>query len=329
MAVQFAVAFSKLVYGAGVYEGQPYNCATHYFPHEVLLASTSLTQYTHDSCQNTQCTASEMAPICYGCPSNATIELDHCKSHPEIIDLDVLASDITDYASRGLIDDPKNLNSSRIHLFQGTKDDIYMPGTTKKTLDLFAKFMPMTNIKYDTQPVEHGWPQRFTLSGLLTPGIRITRDYDVVEHTLQHIYSALEPPSNKIVETSLHEFDQSPYDVSRDNEISGFDKTGRVYIPAACADGRKCRLHVVFHGCGGSKSRNEQLVRSLSTNRWAEANGIVVLWPFLKTYAAPPANHHGGGCWDVYGASERFAWKSSNQMSSVAKMIEALSGSYA
>lgn len=332
MAVQFAIAFSHLIKGVGVVAGQPYNCASHYFgSNDILLAERSKIRFGSNCPNPSGCRASELVPICKECPPGKTTVLDHCKGNPTDVDVDVLARDVKTFADQGLIDDPQYLHDSRIFLFQGTQDPIYMGSATQNTRALFTQFVPAAQIAFNnTQPLMHCWPQTGPSNRLC--GICHTDNYDVVADMLQHIYGELAPPAPAMIETSLHEFDQSPYHKPHDSATSGFAKVGRVYVPQACANGQQCRLHVVLHGCGTTGDmgrRNADLARSLSTNRWAEANGIVILWPSLQLYAVESANHHGGGCWDVYGGSEAYAWKNGPQMSGIALMIEALSGANA
>ena len=77
--------------------------------------------------------------------------------------------------------------------------------------------------------------------------------------------------------------------------------TGRVYVPASCAEGATCRVHVAFHGC----QQSEALVGDAFTvgtgfNRWAETNGIVVLYPQAQDGPGNP-----NGCWDWWGYTDR------------------------
>ncbi|QKS30787.1 MAG: hypothetical protein HT579_18800 [Candidatus Accumulibacter similis] len=86
-------------------------------------------------------------------------------------------------------------------------------------------------------------------------------------------------------------------------------REGYVFIPKSCTDGRKCRLHVAFHGClqGGLTDRRSGQSGNLFAkfagyNKWAQANDIVV-YPQVQvrngTLASPPVNPQ--GCWDWWG----------------------------
>ena len=64
---------------------------------------------------------------------------------------------------------------------------------------------------------------------------------------------------------------------------------------------------------------------TLSFNRWAESNNIVVLWPHMGAHGNTSQGRK--GCWDGYGSSGlTYDTKSGAQMDAVRKMIERVSG---
>ncbi len=98
-ASQFHIAFSNLVSASCVFSGQPYHCAVTRFSRDYLVPQTN----------------SSSVPFCDGCPSNETLLYDHCKNHPQYVDV----GQLVDYPRRACgqnpitkdpcIDDPKNL----------------------------------------------------------------------------------------------------------------------------------------------------------------------------------------------------------------------------
>jgi hypothetical protein len=127
------------------------------------------------------------------------------------------------------------------------------------------------------------------------------------------------------------EFNQTLYQVG---VWSGLSTVGYAYVPAACAGGAACRLHVALHGCGMSvwnPAMNMSYVLHAGFNPWAEANAIVVLYPqgggFEESGAKAPTPQLGAGCFDGYGqTSPDFAWRSSPQMGTIRAMVAALAG---
>ena len=87
--------------------------------------------------------------------------------------------------------------------------------------------------------------------------------------------------------------------------------------PRACAAQKPCALHVSLHGCDNPWFVQAAQARTLSFNRWAEANDIVVMFPHLA----------GVACFDAYGhTGPLYDTKEGLQMQAIRKMVEAVSG---
>jgi len=144
---------------------------------------------------------------------------------------------------------------------------------------------------------------------------------------LQHFYGPLNPPADAVVRSSVQLFDQTPFG---DVHKTGLSKPGMVYIPASCAAGAECKLHISLHGGDEPWIDEYELVQSskshgLSFNRWAETNKMVVLWP----KCGPPADtlKISGTNWDSYGETgEDFDTKTGVQMVAIRRMIETMAG---
>ena len=70
---------------------------------------------------------------------------------------------------------------------------------------------------------------------------------------------------------------------------------GYLYVPSACQSGKvSCRLHVSFHGCQQTLSLigNAYAVHA-GYNEWAEANNIIVLYPYAEVSKSNPTNPNG------------------------------------
>jgi poly(3-hydroxybutyrate) depolymerase len=115
-------------------------------------------------------------------------------------------------------------------------------------------------------------------------------------------------------------FDQDAY------RVGGADAylaaKGYVYVPAACEKGR-CALHVAFHGCQqNAETAGEAFVRDAGYNRWADAYGVVVLYPQTRATMAPL---NPKGCWDWWGFSgQTYDTRDGAQLRQVAAMAAAL-----
>jgi poly(3-hydroxybutyrate) depolymerase len=101
---------------------------------------------------------------------------------------------------------------------------------------------------------------------------------------------------------------------------TGLSSVGYAYVPDACRSA-ECRLHVAFHGCRqNADAIHDDFIRDAGYNRWAAANGIVVLYPQATASAGNPR-----ACWDFWGYSGA-GWRTreGGQMRSVADMIKRL-----
>ena len=119
----------------------------------------------------------------------------------------------------------------------------------------------------------------------------------------------------------LRAFDQDAY--RSDGADAFLGAKGYVYLPKACADGQRCALHIVFHGCQqNADTIGEVFARDAGYNRWADAYGVVVLYPQTRA-SMTPLNPK--GCWDWWGYSgERYDTREGVQLRQVATMAAAL-----
>ncbi len=119
----------------------------------------------------------------------------------------------------------------------------------------------------------------------------------------------------------LRSFDQDAY--RSDGADAYMAAKGYVYVPKACASGQTCALHIAFHGCQqNADTVGEAFVRDAGYNRWADAYGVVVLYPQARASMAPL---NPKGCWDWWGYSgENYDTRDGLQMQMVERMSAAL-----
>lgn len=167
---------------------------------------------------------------------------------------------------------------------------------------------------------------------------------DLAGAILKHIYGeeALRSDRLKTDEDDILTFDQrriferffpSGWRVRAQN--ASMAKHGYLFIPETCREGKKCKLHVAFHGClqGGKTDQRPGHSGNLFSkfagyNEWAAANDIVVLYPQVEGRQIPPPMNP-QGCWDWWGQSythEGYHTKSGIQIRAVAQMINELVG---
>jgi poly(3-hydroxybutyrate) depolymerase len=108
-----------------------------------------------------------------------------------------------------------------------------------------------------------------------------------------------------------------------------------VYVPASCAAGRPCRIHVAFHGCLQNVSTiGPDYYTHAGYNEWADTNDLLVLYPqtvasgrYVNPLSSIPYNPN--GCWDWWGyTGDEYARKDGAQIAAVEAMVRRLAGKY-
>ena len=286
MAVQYHVAFSAEVMGAGVVAGGPYYCAEGH----VL--------YALQRCMSTW----------LGQPDGAE-----------------LFREAQRLASQGRIDDASNLADDRVYIFGGTEDGTVKPAVVAETFNFYrAAGLAADNIAFvDEIAAGHGFVTADQGAPCATTGAPFINDcdYDQAGAILAAIYGELSPPAatlgGRMIEFDQEEFLSQPASHSM-NDV------GYAYVPAACDGGDvACRLHVVFHGCKQSTADiGDQFYTLTGYNRWADSNDIVVLYPQV---VSGPGNPNACWDWWGYD-SDDYHTRAGTQMAAVRAMVARLAG---
>jgi hypothetical protein len=78
---------------------------------------------------------------CPECDANGTLLYDHCKNHPDWVDVDMLTSYAESPPAGHTIDDPKvNLASARVFAFGPTHDRCYQPPAMQNVANFYRHF---------------------------------------------------------------------------------------------------------------------------------------------------------------------------------------------
>ncbi len=296
MAVQFEVAFSSILKGAGIIAGGPYYCA-----------------------QGNEITATSVCScVPFGCFGVSTTNV------PELIR-------VTDRNARqGLVDATSNLRNGRFWLFSGTADTAVPQRIMDDLQSYLLHYVDKANIFYKNDlSAEHAQPTDFfgNPCDVLDDPYISNCHYDGAGGLLQWIYGALQPRENGRLRGSFIAFDQREFLA---NAVShGLAEEGWLFVPTDCASGQPCRLHVAFHGCkqyqaydyfdpkAGLVTFGATFVRNAGYNQWADTNSIIVLYP-----QATPTLSNPLGCWDWWGYDDaNYATKTGRQIVAVRAMI--------
>jgi poly(3-hydroxybutyrate) depolymerase len=287
MATQFHVSFSALVRGAGIFAAGPWDCA--------------------------EGSLSRALAECLG-QSFGTLDVGR------------LVSAARQAASDGRVDPLAGLGSARVFVLRGTRDDRIARPVSDALVDFYKAFVPATQVHYVTDvAVAHGVPTVDAGGDCGTTASPYLNacGYDGVGAMLTELYPSLAHPAASAhgVPGGLRRFAQSGYDPTGSLAATGF-----VYVPARCATGAHCRLHVAFHGCRqGEEFVGESFARDAGYNAWAEANDLVVLYPQARRSAFVPLNAE--GCFDWWGyTGADYATRRGQQVDAVRRMVRALGG---
>lgn len=292
MAVQFDIAYSATVKGAGVIAGGPYNCAR---GSEELAA--------------TVCSCAGSAP---------------CRVQPGGTNVAELAATTERYAAQGGIDPTSNLAAHRIWLFSGSVDTLVPEPVVNDLRHYYARYTDAIVYRNDiaaqhAMPTDgYGYP-----CAVLAPPYINNCAFDAAGELLDWIYGGLDmksaaPPAGRFIEFDQAQFLRSP-------ARQGMAATGYLYLPPDCeaSQGLGCRLHVVFHGCGqNARAIGDKFIRNAGYNAWADTNRIMVLYP-----QAEPRDAGSRACqdWMNYGDPDH-ARKNGRQMAAVKGMVDRLTG---
>jgi poly(3-hydroxybutyrate) depolymerase len=286
MAVQYQVAYSRSVVGAGVVAGGPYYCAT-----------AGLLLYVG---------------VCMGqvpfMPPNSALML----------------MAVEGFAAKGQIDPLSSLQNNRIYVFSGTRDTVVYQQAVDATASFFKQAgVPVANLLYvDNVPADHalltpsfGNACAYNAAPYISHCQVKKQRYDQPGAMFKHTYGSAMPPaktlSGRIVTFNQREFADAS---------TGMAADAYAYVPAACTRGTSCKVHVAFHGCKQSAAVvKDDLHAKTSYNSWADSNNIIMLYPQVDASSLP---FNPQGCWDWYSYSGiNFALKSGSQLLAVNAMI--------
>lgn len=284
MAVQFHAAHSRLVGGVAALAAPPYLCAE-------------------------------------GDIANA---LGRCMKDGAAIPLDRLRDLTARLAADGSIDPLDGMRGDRLWLYHGAAD----PAVNVSVVDALERSYAESAGKADLVRIERAgaghnfpvsMPGRSACAGSEPPYIA-SCDYDAARALLAHLYGPLAANGAAPQPGELRTFDQRPY--AQESGSVALDDTGWIYVPPVCAKGKgkRCRLHVVFHGCRqGASFVGDAFARNAGYLDVARANRIVLLFPQVQPTTAPlnPL-----GCWDWWGyEGDDYATQSGRQIRAVRAMV--------
>jgi poly(3-hydroxybutyrate) depolymerase len=295
MANQLGYAFSDTFKGVGVFAGGPYMCAGN-SPYTACMFDASVSGHA----------------------------------------LTMIRDDINNWSGTA-IDDKVGVSVQKIFLFVGTSDTIAGPNPMNALQTQYANSgVPAANLQYIKRSgTAHTFPTDFDSSGNNACGSAVSPyisncGYDGAGAVLSQLYGTLNARNDAPVATNYTEFDQTAFSTN-----PGMAGTGWVYVPANCAAGAVCRIHVALHGCQQTYATiGDKFIKNTGYARWADTNSIVLLFPQasvdkkIRSTSASGRLANPNGCWDWigwYGSS--FAQRAGIQVQAIKAMVDQLASS--
>lgn len=205
---------------------------------------------------------------------------------PEIVKLGQLTWD--DFAL-GLVDNPRNLYDDKVYIFSGRLDSVVNPTVVHSLQSYYEYFVKSANIIADYNiDAEHCLPTLdYGLScGTLGSPYIGKCNFDGAGMALRVLYGD-HLVEGQAVPSNLMAFDQTGFIPSSPGGTS-LGNDGYIYVPTSCAQGQVCHLHISFHGCNQCISQiGNMYADKTGFNRWAEANNIIVLYPYVEPNTVP------------------------------------------
>lgn len=289
MAVQMHVAYSGTFNGSAIFAGGPYFCAL----------------------------------------GNLMIATEQCMYALGGPDADKSVTYTNTQAAAGTIDSTSNLADDKVFLFSGTKDTVVNPRVMAALEDYYGNYIRSDNIVTEFNfAAQHCLP---TLNYGEACTVKMSPyigkcNYDGAGIALNTMYGNALETAGKDISSNLFKFDQTAfYPKGVTSSSSSLDTTGYIYIPTACANNEQCKLHISYHGCSqGQDFIGDQFAADTGFNTWAEANNIVVVYPYaVKSLSLG----NGNGCFDWWGYTNAdYALKSGVQMEFSKNIIDTLMG---
>ena len=224
-------------------------------------------------------------------------------------------------AAAGKIDPLANLADDRVWVFHGALDDVVSAELAAAARDFYARLIrPEAVTAVDDVPAVHGMPTLATgpaCDTFETPFLNAC-NYDAAGELLAALHGGLRPRA--AANGALLTIAQPG---AGDAEML---EEAYLYVPAECAAGESCGVHVAIHGCTqSSEFVGDAFAAGAGFNEWADGNRLLVLYPQVARSSVAPMNPY--GCWDWWGyTGADYATQSGPQISVIKNMLDRLAG---
>lgn len=286
MATQVHLAYSERIRGAALIAGGPYGCAQ----------------------------------------ADLNTALGPCmQAQPAAPDAEALAERVRERAASGALAPLKGLEGDRVLVLHGREDRKVAPAVGAAAADLYRSLQRDVPTLAVEARLDGAFGHLLPLAGegdeCVDPGAPYVGrcGLDAPGLVFEQLFGAAPRPAEEPA-GQLRSFSQSALTGEGPDPILA--DTGYLYVPPQC-EGETCGLLLAFHGCQQNADKvGEAFVRGGGFNRWADAYGVVVLYPQTRASYAPL---NPNACWDWWGyTGEHYDTREGAQLRWVARALEAL-----
>lgn len=291
MANQLGYAYSSTFMGVGVFAGGPYMCAGH-------------SNYT-------------------ACMYNASISAGR---------LSTMQGDLNNWSGTSN-DALANVARQKVYLWVGGADYTVGPNPMDAVRTQYTNNgVTAADLSWNqlasaghTFPTDFAGPGDNACGTTASPYIS-NCSFDGAGAMFKLFYGTLAARNDAPAAANYLQFDQTPYAAGN----PGMAATGWLYVPASCAAGAQCKLHVALHGCLQNHAQiGDDFLKNTGYTRWADTNGIIVLFPQTQVdntahpTAASGSLPNPNGCWDWIGwYGGNFAQRAGTQAAAIKAMVD-------
>ncbi|MFC5525696.1 PHB depolymerase family esterase [Rhodanobacter ginsengisoli] len=245
----------------------------------------------------------------YGCADGQLqLALGTCMKGVPAPDVDALVARAGKRAASGEIGALKNLAGAHVYLLHGRADTTVAPAVAEAAAHFYTKLSAGTPGLAGMQIHDDGARDFAHNLPVAAAGDDCGKSvspylghcgFDAAGAIFAQMFGKPARAVARDAQGQLRTFDQ---DALRPGGADAFlADTGYVYLPPACAAGKRCGLMVAFHGCRqDADAVGEAFVKDAGFNRWADAYDVAVLYPQTRASFAPLNPQ---ACWDWWGYS--------------------------
>ncbi len=225
------------------------------------------------------------------------------------------------WSAQAAIDPVSNLKGESAYLWSGRLDRMVEPRVMEQLRSFYRHYGVATDFEA-SYPAGHGWESPYgevACGATRLPFMIDCSAYDSERAWLARFLGPLRPKNAGTLRGRLLAFDQGEFT----SPAASMDRRGWVFVPQACADGRRCSLVVALHACLQNQLlTGTAFAREAGIDQWADTNAIIVLYPQAAINVKNPA-----GCWDWWGyTGPAYSRKGGAQMSAIVAMVERIEG---